>query len=102
VAENADKRSVSEQIPPEARRRAARAHFSARADWYSGRIYEPPPRPRYSRAERRERDRKARAEMKGNRAAAMQVLADRAKQMVSSAGRRLDALRGRGHRARHP
>lgn len=34
--------SVREQIPPEARRRAKQAGFSADADWYAGRDYVPP------------------------------------------------------------
>lgn len=37
----AKSRSVNEQIPPEARARAARGGFTAKADWYSGRIYKP-------------------------------------------------------------
>lgn len=35
-------RPVRDQIPPEARRRARRAGFSADADWYAGRDYDPP------------------------------------------------------------
>ena len=35
------KRPVRDQIPPEARRRAKRAGFSADADWYAGRDYDP-------------------------------------------------------------
>lgn len=35
-------RPVRDQIPPEARRRARRAGFSADADWYAGRDYVPP------------------------------------------------------------
>lgn len=35
------KRSIRDQIPPEARRRARRAGFSADADWYAGRDYKP-------------------------------------------------------------
>ena len=38
-------RPVSDLIPPEARRRARSAGFSADADWYAGRDYSPSRRP---------------------------------------------------------
>lgn len=59
----AKQRSVNDQIPPEARRRAAKGGFSPKANWYSGRIYQQSEPKPISDDEWREQEAQARTEM---------------------------------------
>ena len=102
------RQSVNDQIPPEARARAANGGFEAKADWYSGRIYQPAETSDISDEERGRRELEAQQAMARRRAADRAAIGGLIRGIVSSAGRIVSGAKQRlalifgGRNARHP
>jgi len=94
--------SVNDQIPPEARRRAAKGGFSPRANWYSGRIYQPAEPEEIGEDQWREEEAQARAEMAQASAEDRDALIRLFSSWLHRARRKIALALPRGSRARHP
>lgn len=97
----AKRRSVNDQIPPEARARAANGGFEAKADWYSGRIYQPAVTKDISEEERQRRELEARQAMARRRAADRAAVGGLVRRILGNVRQRLGPIFS-GRNARHP